>query len=532
PGLGHYVSFENLGAIPVLWLEKGAAPQDHVLPFRIGLKPQNFQLFEQPSYEISDPTHPSYRKFMTAEAIDALLDPSQQSVDLVHSWLNVLGINPVHDHRWITFNLTVSQAEILLQAKYNVYDHSVSNKTIIATLSCSIPSALLDIIEVIMPTTYFDLGLEPSMTPVTIKKRDDSTCTEATTPRCITQLYGIPPDRATHSSNVFAVAGFLNEYANRNDLKLFLDNYCQDLVDATFNDVSVSNGQNLQDDGTAGKEANLDIQYTVGLANFAPVTFYSVGDSAFQGFTALLEEIKKDNKRPTVLSISYGYNENQLSATMADNLCRTFAELGTLGVSVIVSSGDGGVAGSGPDSCGMFVPTFPSSCPFVTSVGATTGYPTESGAGFSAGGFSRYFKRPQYQTSAVTDYLTKLGGTYGGRYERDGRAYPDVAAIGTNVRIYRNGQIESVNGTSASAPIFASVIALINDRLMSADGGKPLGFLNNLLYSEKGVQGLNDIVSGNNPGCDTDGFPAASEWDPVTGLGTPNFPRLLTAAQS
>ncbi|KAK3811294.1 MAG: hypothetical protein J3Q66DRAFT_60624 [Benniella sp.] len=146
--------------------------------------------------------------------------------------------------------LTASQAEILLQAKYNVYNHSVSNKTIITTLSCSIPNDLLEIIEVIMPTTFFDPGLEPSMTPVTIKKRDDSPCTEAITPGCITQFYGIPTD-SVRPENFIAVAGFQDEYANRI--------YRPDLHDATFHEISISNGTNLQDNGTTRTETNLDI---------------------------------------------------------------------------------------------------------------------------------------------------------------------------------------------------------------------------------------------------------------------------------
>jgi tripeptidyl-peptidase-1 len=72
---------------------------------------------------------------------------------------------------------------------------------------------------------------------------------------------------------------------------------------------------------------------------------------------------------------------------------------------------------------------------------------------------------------------------------------------------------------SASAPIFASTIALLNSQRLV-----PLGFLNPWLYLESAV--LNDITTGSNPGCGTSGFPAAAGWDPVTGLGTPNFAKM------
>jgi len=84
-----------------------------------------------------------------------------------------------------------------------------------------------------------------------------------------------------------------------------------------------------------------------------------------------------------------------------------------------------------------------------------------------------------------------------------------------------------VGGTSASTPVIASIIALINDELLAA--GKPtLGFLNPWLYANKDA--FTDVTSGSNPGCGTDGFEALSGWDPATGLGTPVYSKLRTAA--
>ena len=83
-----------------------------------------------------------------------------------------------------------------------------------------------------------------------------------------------------------------------------------------------------------------------------------------------------------------------------------------------------------------------------------------------------------------------------------------------------------ITGSDISASIFSSVIALLNDGLISQ--GKPvMGFLNPFLYSVASeVPILNDITSGNNAACGLNGFDAMSGWDPVTGLGTPNFPSL------
>lgn len=111
-------------------------------------------------------------------------------------------------------------------------------------------------------------------------------------------------------------------------------------------------------------------------------------------------------------------------------------------------------------------------------------------------------------------------------YNASGRGFPDVAAFALNYRIAYQGRLSSVGGTSAATPVFASIVALLNDYLASQ--GKPsLGFLNPFLYG-KGVSGLRDIVGGNNPGCGTNGFSAVKGWDPITGLGVPNFGTLKT----
>lgn len=126
----------------------------------------------------------------------------------------------------------------------------------------------------------------------------------------------------------------------------------------------------------------------------------------------------------------------------------------------------------------------------ATQLSGSTG---ETSAFFSSGGFSNYFGMPSYQASAVQSFLSALGNTDSGKFNRTGRANPDVAAIGTNVEIVLNGKTELVNGTSCSAPIFASIIALINDELISA-GKSPLGFLNPFLYANPGA--FYDITTG------------------------------------
>lgn len=165
----------------------------------------------------------------------------------------------------------------------------------------------------------------------------------------------------------------------------------------------------------------------------------------------------------------------------------------------------------------------------VTSIGGTENVAPEVAVTRfpSGGGFSNYFERPSYQTSDVQAYVNALpNGTYTGLYNPSGRAFPDVAAQGDRYRIWLKGSPRSIGGTSASSPAFAGLVALLNDARF-AKGKKSLGFLNPLIYSAKARGVWNDVTVGKNPGCGTQGFNATKGWDPVTGLGTMNFAKLL-----
>ena len=86
--------------------------------------------------------------------------------------------------------------------------------------------------------------------------------------------------------------------------------------------------------------------------------------------------------------------------------------------------------------------------------------------------------------------------------------------------------LPGVAGTSAACPTFSGVIGLLND-LRKSSGKKTLGFLNPWIYQNAAA--FNDITSGSNPGCSTQGFPAEKGWDPVTGVGTPNYAAMAKA---
>lgn len=260
-------------------------------------------------------------------------------------------------------------------------------------------------------------------------------------------------------------------------------------------------------------------------------------------------------KPANVISVSYGETEDQLPPSYQQRQCNEFMKLGLQGVSVLFASGDSGVAGRDSTSSNIclgpnnkiFNPGYPVNCPFITTVGATVlpagtstnGSETAVVRFGSGGGFSNIYPQPDYQKAALATYFANHDpgyksyngnasfGANGGIYNRIGRAYPDVAASGDNGAIFVAGKSSLIGGTSMSSPIFGAILNRINEERIAA-GKSTVGFVNPTLYANPSV--LNDVTAGDNSAggaCGTKGFAAVTGWDPVTGLGTPNYPKML-----
>ena len=149
----------------------------------------------------------------------------------------------------------------------------------------------------------------------------------------------------------------------------------------------------------------------------------------------------------------------------------------------------------------------------------------EVGVTFSGGGFSNNFPMPAYQKDAVSKYLSTVSSLPpSSTYNSSGRAYPDVAAFATNYQVVVGGSTKNVGGTSASTPTVSAIVSLLND-LRLKNGLSPLGFLNPLIYSTyvSVPQAFYDVTSGSNGYGACAGFKASKGWDPITGVGTPDY---------
>lgn len=410
-------------------------------------------------------------------------------------------------------------------------------------------------------------------------------CDTTITPICLYALYKFAPEiqpKSAAAKNSIGIVEYSPVYVLQSDTTKFIGNYSQNVPKNYQPGVVLIDGaQEVQDHTLTGNaafaaygEGNLDTQYAVALSYPTPVTIYQVGPSdGSASFNTFLDGVDGSYctyeggddytmgdphttscgtaPKANVFSTSYAYNEADLSPAYEARQCSEYAKLGMQGVSFLFSSGDYGVGGNSGQcidpttgayndgTSGMFNPSFPGTCPYITSVGATQVNPGSSVLApesaceqviYSGGGFSNNFALPSYQAAAVTSWFKNHPPPYGAdRFNNTGksRGFPDISANGANYAVSIEGTYYKVFGTSASCPVVSSIITNLNTARIAVGKG-PLGFLNPWLYKNPGM--LNDITSGGNQGCGTPGFTAVTGWDPVTGLGTPNYPKMLVSA--
>ncbi|KAI9447282.1 subtilisin-like protein [Lactarius psammicola] len=543
---------------PANWESLGHPPAGTTINLYIALKPYRESALIDALNQVSNPKSLRYGAHLSREQVAELVRPGTDTLELVSSWLAHHGvrsssISTTHGGAWLTVtDVLVSQANKLLGASYQLYRHAKTNDTIIRTVGYALPTVLHAHVQAVAPTTYFTSSQVLRKTSRGRSFGAAAAQAEAASGKLVTELSSrdIDPEilpetlRSLYKTveyvpiaadrNKLGVLGFDGEIPSQADLTSFMGHFRADAIAATFTVEQVNGGGN--DQSNPGTEASIDVQYASAMAYPTPHVFYSIGgDMAWSPdgepvsgdmYLEWFRHILPQPDIPQTISVSYGGSEENLPPQYAVALCNMFAQLGARGVSVLYPSGDTGVGyGDCEDEEGdvRFIPEFPASCPWVTSVGGTTGNP-ETAAAISGGGFSDYFPRPEYQEGAVTKFLQHFGDEYSGLYNPWGRGIPDVSAQAVKFKVIVNDVAINVRGTSCSTPTVAGIISLLNDYRISK-GIPPLGFLNFWLYGS-GLEGVNDITSGSNPGCNTDGFPAIPGWDPVTGLGTLNFEKL------
>jgi len=299
--------------------------------------------------------------------------------------------------------------------------------------------------------------------------------------------------------------------------------------------ISIGTGRNHPTGNPNGDdcEVMLDIEVVGAVAPGAKILVYFAPNTN-RGFFRCVNGIINDNlHKPNIVSISWGGPEATWTAADLTSFDEAFQAAAAMGISVFTAAGDNGSTdGVKGNSANV---DFPSSSPYNTSCGGTRLVSSNSGitetvwndgvsGGGTGGGISAFFPVPPYQTGGGITIPKSVNpnGTVG-------RGVPDVAGsadpdFGYNVRVDGVGSV--VGGTSAVAPLWAGLTALINESL-----GQSAGFLNPYLYAAPSA--LRDVTSGSNDlSGKVGGYSAGLGWDPCTGYGTPNGSAVLNAVRT
>ncbi|SFE32578.1 kumamolisin [Bacillus sp. OV194] len=346
------------------------------------------------------------------------------------------------------------------------------------------------------------------------------------TPPQVAKLYNFPTD-INCKDQCIGIIELGGGYRNT-DLKEYFTRLGVPVPHIT--NVSIKGAKNKptgRPDGPDG-EVVLDIEVAAAVAPGVKIAMYFAPNTDAGFLKAITTAIHDTNNKPSVISISWGASESEWTNQAIEAMNQVFHDAAALGVTICCASGDNGSSDGVND--GLAHVDFPASSPYVLACGGTrldgAGQTiqkevvwNEGEHGATGGGVSDVFDLPDWQANAQVPASVNPGG-------RIGRGVPDVAGNAdpaTGYEVQADGQQFVVGGTSAVAPLWAGLIAMINQKLEH-----PLGFANPFLYPlPVQDQPLHDITEGNNIG-----YESHAGWDACTGLGSPDGTKLLNVLAS
>jgi len=524
--------------IPKKWKYDSSCDENEYLELTFAIKQQNTDLIHQKLFEVSDPSSSKFGQHWTMESIHEFLKPKDLSIELVLDWLNYYEIES-HNIEYLTTNkdfirikTTVKVANEMLNTEYGYWVNTDDDKHIRVKDGYKVPKQVAEHLDFISPTLRFPGRRHTrKLDKVNVNSISDNLVVY-NTPERLRSLYHMNDyiDKASYPDHHQCVASFLEEWFSNDDVTTFWDYFSVEPVDLIRVPYFQPSGQ--------GDEAELDVQYITSTGSGIDTYVWDIEDDLY--FITLIAQVLESENPPSVISMSYGGDEQSNGYVYCSRANYEFAKIGLSGITAFASSGDSGVTDD--DECtDEFYPSFPASSPYVVAVGGTVGGQIQSDVSSSTGetawidsggGFSLFFNRQEWQDSAVENYFSTA--TYlpeSSKYNGNGRGYPDISAQSVSFVVCVAAEYWSVSGTSCSCPTIAGMFALINDlRLQS--GKSKLGWVLPTLYKlfEEDTSLVNDIVSGHNLGCSNDnyvGFITTTSWDPVTGFGTPKFSKLI-----
>jgi kumamolisin len=488
------------------------------------------------------------RKAISREELAATFGSSQADIDIVSETFRKLGLRVVKVDpatRSVELSGTVAQMERAFQTRLFEFSHPDGNYRG-RTGDIKIPAEIKDIVEGVfgMDDRRVARRRRRRLSHAGLARDVQSIPASWYMPAELATRYNFPPGDGTDQA--VGVLEFGGGYFPA-DLQTFCTAAGVSVPKVVA--TSVDGTSTSATDGAEG-EVMLDIEVVAGVCPKATIVAY-FAHFGEKGFIKALDAAVQDAaNNPKVLSISWGNPEEGGAWTAAAirQVNKSLQDAAMTGMTVCVAAGDDGSSDALQD--GLAHVDFPASSPYVLAVGGTTipsktaplpdlvwfegsgmRDPNVFNSGSTGGGVSDVFPTPSWQQN-IEIHPVNPGA-------KPGRVIPDLAANAdwgaSPYLLVVDGQAQPNGGTSAAAPLVASMIALINGALGAAG---PAGYLTPLLYgpgpggATLGSKACRDIVSGNNSTAHAGGYSAGPEYDAVSGWGCPNGSALLQALQA
>ncbi len=482
--------------------------------------------------DVSDPDSPIYGHYLTPAQFGARFGANKSDYEALRKWAKSNGLKVgarTSNRTTVSLSGTAAQFASLFNTRFASFQTPAHGDGYVMLKDPQLPKALAGKIDGV-------IGLESAGDHAWLahpaKKGanpDVGTGIDGYAPSDIRTAYDVPTQTNGNKTEVLALfeeSGFPDS-----DMTTYYNQYGLTPVPVTRIGVNGSGTGS----GGATVETDLDLQAAIGVnPNISQILMYIDANGSFSSqLINSFNQIAEDDQA-TVLSVSYGIDENQQGQTAVKAEGKALKQLQAEGITVFVSSGDDGAAGR--EGSGLNAPD-PGSQPLITSVGGTrlnvTGQEAWSsetvwndlnqGDGATGGGVSKYWKIPKYQLLKGQSVAVANGGS------ATMRNVPDIAADADPFTPYSEycgcfGGWFGDGGTSLSAPIWAGMATIINSNRVNA-GLPRLGFFNTALYKiAKKEKNFHDITQGNNG---NPGYTAGKGYDNDTGFGSIDLGKLM-----
>ena len=451
-------------------------------------------------------------KILTFDEFNDMFAPSQEDINLVTEFAinNKLAVHKIYTNS-ATIKLVGSVENFNSAFGITLLNVTNNDRSYLSySGSITLPSTLQDVVIGVV-------GLDDSLLLSHSVVATDIVATGhvPNTPQQVAQAYQFP--NGTGNGTCIGIIELGGGYTQQNLTSTFSR---VGLPIPTITSVSIAPGQNNPSDITNSPEVMMDLYVAGGVAPNAKLAVYFAVNS-FAGFINAVNAAVHDAvNAPSVISISWGsYEQNW--GNNASLMDVTFLQAIALGITVIAATGDYG-SKAGPGYTNPYTVQYPASSPYVLSCGGTLmalnsagGIASEVvwniGTNGSSGGVSALYSAPAYQSGLT--YTTYPAGTTSAL---SGRGIPDVSGQAVGYQFYygvNNQPYPNASGTSAAAPLYAGLVAIVNQLT-----NRRVGFLNTKLYNNS--MSFNDVTSGNNACPASVGYSATVGWDACTGLGS------------